>query len=74
MPRRLRPRPLDPIIDFSLTGCDGSFAGAEFCRSLNLPIAGKYVPVPKAGFDFLNVIIDGAMLHSIRSLPEELQS
>jgi hypothetical protein len=41
MSRRLRARPLDPIIDFSLTGCDRSFAGAELCRSFDLRLPGK---------------------------------
>ena len=63
MSLRLHSRPFDPIIDFSLTGFDRPFAGAEFCRSLNDPVAGINVPAQKAGFDLLHIIINGAMVH-----------
>ena len=63
MSRRLHLRPLDPIVDFSQATFDRPFAGPELCRPLDLPIARVNVPAPKAGFDFLHVIINGTMLH-----------
>ena len=70
-PGGLAAGPFDPVIDLSMTGCDRALPGAEVRRTLYVPVPGENVPTPETRFDLMHVILNGTMLHSIRSLPQE---
>jgi hypothetical protein len=62
-PLRLPSCPLDPVIDLVMTGLNSQLPRSKMRRTLDDPIARKDVPTPKAWFDLLHIVINGAMFH-----------
>jgi hypothetical protein len=60
---RLPPCPLDPVIDLVMTGLNSHLPRSKMRRTFDDPIASKDVPTPKAWFDLLHIVINGAMFH-----------
>jgi hypothetical protein len=57
----LPPCPLDPLIDFVMTGLNSQLPRSKMRLTFDDPIARKDVPTPKAWFDLLHIVINGAM-------------
>jgi hypothetical protein len=52
-----------------MTGLNSQLPRSEMPRTLNDLIARKDAPTPKAGFDLLHIVINGAVFHELLSLP-----
>jgi hypothetical protein len=46
-----------------MTGLNSQLPRSKMRRTLDDPIARKDVPTPKAWFDLLHIVINGAMFH-----------